>query len=155
MFEFVVRGIPFCSIVFTVTSHEHHGVTSQRLIYCSKACPCQQQTKYPNSLTGNVIFVINHFWMYEITHADVGAVSEVVFCSIASTVMPHERHGVPKCPTTWQCAQQNVLASIVITVTQSEHHDVSNSQPLDCLFNITSALSHWRGNNLQQRNRMW
>ena len=117
MFEFGVRGIPFCSIVFTATPHERHESQIRVLstIY-STLSPYQHQKKYPNSLTGNVIFVITNSCTYEITHADV-----------------------------WVCRWRNhaLFCSIVFTVTLRTWSSVMISQISDRLTNCSAACLGW------------
>ena len=72
MFEFGVRGIPFCSIVFTVTPQERYGsqISVLSTIFATPS-PDKQQMQYINSLTEYVLCVINNSCTYDITHADV------------------------------------------------------------------------------------
>ena len=120
MFEFGVRGIPFCSIVFTATPHERHGSQIRVLsTICSTPSPDEHQKKYPNSLTGNVIFVITNSCTYEITHADV-----------------------------WVCRWRNraLFWSIVFTVTLRTWSSVMISQISDRLTSCSAACLGWDQN---------
>ena len=123
--------------------------------------------KYPNSLTGNVIFVITNSCTYEITDAVCRWRNRALFCSIVFTVTLRTRLSVmvsqisdrlTSCSTAcpgWDqkkhrnplirdviiCNIEIVFYSNVITVTQPLRHDISNTQPPDCCSTVCPAYS--------------
>ena len=164
MFEFVIRGIPFCSIVFTVTPHEGYGVTNYRLIYCLFNIPWLTTKKHPNSLIRNVIICDKPFltlWDYpcrcvslpfekrrfaalSLQWRDTGIIGPEItvrwtVCSTACHDWEHKKR-YPNTLVVDEVICNTYIAFWIIVITH-ERHEVSNPQPLDCLLNGISWLT--------------
>ena len=89
VFGFVVREIPFCSIVFDATWAPWRQKSVSYLLFVQQHAVVKNKNRYPNSITGNAIFVTDYSWIYESTHADVW------FCRLRNLAPNHYTTGAP------------------------------------------------------------